>query len=248
MKNIVQRVGNLIHGTPLYPVAVAIYSNIEEIFEHTNIERVLDYWYIGRKGPLVQVAPNGYEFQPYLLRLEPAGKLQRRRARGVYESHVMSFLDEELTSDSVFWEIGAAWGYFSVAAATRVKRVYSFEMNANRVNHLEESIAANELTNITTVNDKLGSETDFTEYPAPDVVIIDIEGWEYTVLSAALEQCPDVSTWVVEVHSNLINVETDDSVNKIEELFENYEYETSTLNEWSNKNNHVVARQKTDQK
>lgn len=247
MKNIVQRVGHLIHGTPLYSVAVAIYSNLEKIFEYTNIERVLDYWYIGRKGQLVQVAPNDTSFQPYLLRLEPAGKLQRRRARGVYESHVMSFLDEELTSDSVFWEIGAAWGYFSVAAATRVKEVYSFEMDADRVKYLEESIAANELDNITTVNDKLGSETDFTEYSAPDLVLIDIEGWEYTVLSAALEQCPDVSTWVVEVHSNLIDVEADDSVEKIEELFGNYGYETSTLNEWSNNNNHVVARKKTVQ-
>jgi tRNA G37 N-methylase Trm5 len=142
----------------------------------------------------------------------------------------------------VFWELGAAWGYFSITAATRVAQVCSFEMMAERVGYLEEAIEANELDNVIIVDDKLEADTDFTEYPDPDVVLVDIEGWEYPVLSTILEQCSDVSTWVVEVHSELRGIETADPVGEIEQIFNKKDYNTSTLNPWSENNVHIVAR------
>lgn len=242
MEKIVQRVGRSLSNTPLHRPAVAVYNGVAWITENSPLTDILNYWYIGRRGPLVQVKASDVNFDPFLIRLESAGKLQRQRARGVYEPHVMSFLDNELTSESVFWELGAAWGYFSIAAATRVTQVCSFEMVAERVRYLEEAIEANELDNIVTIDEKLGSDTDFTKYPKPDVVLVDIEGWEFPVLSTALEQYPDVPTWIVEVHSELKGIETADPVGEIERLFENKGYDTSALNAWSENNIHLVAR------
>jgi tRNA G37 N-methylase Trm5 len=153
----------------------------------------------------------------------------------------MSYLDNTLTAESVFWEFGAAWGYFSLSAATRVRQVCSFEMMDIRVECLQTSAEANGFDNITVIDDKLDDETEFTKYPYPDTVLVDIEGWEYVVLSSALEQLPDVSSWIVEVHSSMEGVEFDDPIKEMETLFETAGYTTDVLNEWSDKNVHIAA-------
>lgn len=240
--NLIQRVSRSLSETPLYRPAISIYNIFNKIVYDSPITDILNYHYITQHGSLVTVKCNNSNFQPFLIRLEPTGKLQIQRARGIYEPHVLSYLDENLNSESVFWEIGAAWGYFSLAAATRVSKVYSFEMMTERTEYIEESINANNFNNISVTNNKIDSQTDFTTYPHPDTVLVDIEGWEYVVLSNALEQLTDVSTWIVEVHSDLEGTNTDKPIKKIRTLFESASYTTTELNGWSEKNIHLVAK------
>lgn len=164
---------------------------------------------------------------------------------GVYESHVMSFLDSNLGSDSVFWEFGAAWGYFSLAAATRVNEVCSFEIREERVEKLQRSLRANDFHNVTVVEGKLDYSTSFGDYPRPDTVLVDVEGWEDVVLQNALEQLPDVPTWIVEVHSELIDNDTEVPRRAIGDLLEDRGYLVEELNEWSEHNIHLLARKNT---
>lgn len=236
----IQRMGRILSNTPLYRPVSVMYKGLETIVERSPISDLLNFYYIGGES-LVQVTPKNTEFDPFLIRLEPSGKLQRQRARGIYEPHVMSYLNNKLTDESIFWEFGAAWGYFSLAAATRVRHVCSFEMMDDRVEYLQTSVKANEFDNVTIIDNKLDSETEFTQYPHPDVLLIDIEGWEYVVLSSALEELSDVSTWVVEVHSNMVDVKIEDPVKEIQTLFQTAGYTTNVLNEWSDNNIHIVA-------
>lgn len=239
--SLIQRAGRFLSGTPLYRPATAVYDAFQAVADRPPVSTLLDYYYIGRHGPLVRVEPNGASFEPYLVRLESGGKLQRQRARGVYEPHVMAFLEENITPESVFWELGAAWGYFSLAAASRVEQVCSFEMMEERAGYIRKAADANGFDNVTVVDERLDAETDFTAYPRPDTVLVDIEGWEYVVLSTALEQLPDVPTWIVEVHSEVRGIEAEDTVDEMEALFADAGYTTRRLNEWSEKNAHIVA-------
>jgi precorrin-6B methylase 2 len=218
-----------------------LYRKFESALDRYPVSTLLDYYFIRRHGAMVKVTPRNTDFSPFLIRLERNGKLQRKRARGVYESHVMSFLDENLEPDSVFFEFGAAWGYFSLAAATRVNEVYSFEMVEERVGNLEASARANNFDNIYVVQEKIRDNTSFKDYPRPDTVLVDIEGWEYIVLRNALEKLT-ASTWIVEVHSKLIGTDTDEPERAIRAIFEDRGYSVSNLNEWSENNSHLLAR------
>jgi precorrin-6B methylase 2 len=222
-----------------------LYDTLGSAVNRTPVSALLDYYFIRRHGAVVTVKLANTDFSPYLIRLEPKGKLQRQRARGVYESHVMEFLDSNLGSDSVFWEFGAAWGYFSLAAATRVNEVYSFEMMDERVEHLETAVRANYFHNVSVVQGMLDDETSFGDYPRPDTVLVDVEGWEYVVLQNALEQLPDVPTWIVEVHSELIDNDTEEPIRAIGDLLEDRGYFVEELNQWSENNIHLLARTKS---
>ena len=180
-------------------------------------------------------------FAPFSLWLGNGGRLQRRRARGTYEPHVMEFLDDHVDSDTVFWEIGAAWGYFSIAVASVATAVVAFEREEERAAKIEASMEVNGLQNVISKSEKVDGTSEFTSYPEPNICLVDIEGWEYSFLERFLPSHSRDMTWIVEIHDDLIGVEGGDSVSLVAGLFESNGYETEALNPYTSHNPHYVA-------
>ncbi|HKE88055.1 MAG TPA: FkbM family methyltransferase [Vicinamibacterales bacterium] len=65
-----------------------------------------------------------------------------------WEPHVMAYLTSELQAASVFMDVGANIGYFTVLCAPLVSRVVAFEPVARTAGYCEANIALNGLTNV----------------------------------------------------------------------------------------------------
>ena len=115
-------------------------------------------------------------------------------------------------------------------------------MVEERVGNLEASARANNFDNISVVQERIRDNTSFKDYPRPDTVLVDIEGWEYIVLRNALEKLTSVSTWIIKVHSELIDTDADEPERAIRAIFEDRGYSVSNLNEWSENNSHLFTR------
>ena len=82
---------------------------------------------------------------------------------GFYEEDLASFLASNIQSGSVFYDLGAHWGYFSLLASKLVGdkgRVYAFEPMPRNFRHLQKNLEINstqqiELFNLA-VSEKIG--------------------------------------------------------------------------------------------
>ena len=76
---------------------------------------------------------------------------KRLRKNGVYESTESHLMLNELRDDSVFLDIGAHIGYYSLLASTRIKsgEIYAFEPFPESYEKLVDNIHLNGITNIT---------------------------------------------------------------------------------------------------
>lgn len=135
-------------------------------------------------------------------------KLADMAKRGVYESEMTAYLLGTLTPDMTFFDVGAHYGYYTLLAAKRVKRVVAFEPREKARRVLEANIEANAYDNVTVAFYPLFREnvwgrmvlSQFKEDPQgyvfarsldsldvgiPDVIKIDVEGAECDVLLGA---------------------------------------------------------------
>lgn len=85
--------------------------------------------------------------------------LEENRVVGRFkiETDLIKYLKEELDFDSVFWDIGACVGNFSLFAASRAKEVLSFEPDGLTYSSLLENIFNSGLENVTAYPVALGN-------------------------------------------------------------------------------------------
>ena len=75
---------------------------------------------------------------------------------GTYERFKISRLVKMLRPDSVFFDLGANAGYYSVVAAPRCSQVYAFEPLPESLGYLRRHIALNHLENCTAIEAAVG--------------------------------------------------------------------------------------------
>lgn len=128
----------------------------------------------------------------------------RHRVLGEFETEVARTLVDHWDEETTFWEVGSGWGYHSLSAAPIVDRVVAFDPDGDRTSLLERSIETNGFDNVSVVSEAVDSLDDYLpEHSYPDVVLMDIDGWEYDVLPMSTELLAAGPVWIVEVHHDV---------------------------------------------
>jgi hypothetical protein len=139
--------------------------------------------------------------EPFLLPLHVGKSHRRDRINGKHEHNVFKRLIEFSDGNTNFWEIGAWRGYFSLVLASRIKSVVSFEAREHPLSKLKQAAERNKLENVQTVQDLVKSLDPYLEeYGTPDLVLLDIEGWEFEVLNNSPTFLDAQPVIIVEVH------------------------------------------------
>jgi len=156
------------------------------------------------------------------------------RARSLnHEEAVAEWLLQDVGNDSVFWDIGAYHGHYSVLASHVGASVTSFEPDADNRQRLRENtreinpdatptIVPKALSRENAIIEDFGSETpgseaigdgsqrvetrrgdDLDGHGQPTHVKIDVEGHELAVLDGLVETLRGVDRIVIEVHDDV---------------------------------------------
>lgn len=172
------------------------------------------------------------------------GRFQRARIRGKLEQDVMRELNNRVSKGMHVWDVGAAWGYFTQAIVSMGASVTAFEIDSDRCDIISEAAERNGWKDrVTAIDGAVGDDIVLDNYPSPDVVKMDIEGWEYEAIKGARETLSAGPTWIVEVHEPEI---TSDGIparpgERMESLFQEHGYNVTYLKERSATNYHIVA-------
>lgn len=83
----------------------------------------------------------------------------------LHEPLASRFLAESLTPESVFVDVGAHIGYFSVIAAQRARAVFAIEPQEALIGRIHRNVAANHLRNVHTIMAAAGDRTGFVAVP-----------------------------------------------------------------------------------
>jgi hypothetical protein len=236
--SLVRRIGDLLRGTPAHTPVSAAYGVIEPYVESIN-DRLAGEQY-GKEG-WYRVETRGESFWIYLT---GTGELFRNRIRGAYEPEVHDRLEAELSAAETFWEVGAAWGYFSCYAAQRCESVTAFEMQSELAGYIEDSAERNGLDNITVVEGAVGDDVDLTAFDPPDIALVDIEGWEYEMFAQYPELLDGSTTWIIEIHedsSYTVGEPTIDPAGVLK-MLENAGYVIEEVDSRMDTNYHILAR------
>lgn len=199
-------IGTVLRKAGLYGAVAAPYFFVH--FVYYRVRDLLAGRYLGSPlatGGFYRVEPTHESIEPFWCYLDVGEKHRRRRVTGKYEPDIIQVLGEHVSTDSTFWEVGAYSGYFSLAFADRAQDVVAFDVNERLLRKLEESAELNGFDNIVTVNTRLGIDDTLDHYldalGRPDVILMDIEGWEYDVLRSAPELLDAKPVMVIELHS-----------------------------------------------
>lgn len=169
-----------------------------------------------------------------------------------------------LDSETVFYDVGALMGYYSVFASSICTRgeVHSFELDSRFVEAIEQSLARNDseasviqnavsdssgrtvsyggdvgITSISSDDSETSGKVetlaldDYVDsHTLPDVMKIDIEGFEYQALCGAEEtlESGHPETLFLEVHPSMMQ-NYDDAVVDLLELLDRYGYSYTTM-------------------
>lgn len=184
---------------------------------------------------------------PFYCRINRGNNSNLRRVHGKYEEPVMELLAEELSSDSIFFEVGADNGYFSMAAAQVAEEVYAFDMRRSAIQKVEEAVEKNGYDNLHTVHGTVGENVNLDEYPKPDLLLVDIEGWEYEALKNAPKLLESNAIIIIEVHvpgegPHQQKIHSENDVDGLLSLLENAGYDVFELYARAPWNYHIVGR------
>jgi len=86
----------------------------------------------------------------------------------VWEEHIINFLNRNITENDVFIDVGSNYGWHSLLASKKCKRVYSFEPQKEICNIQELNIKQNNIKNIELFNIGLGNENTSSFMPCVD--------------------------------------------------------------------------------
>lgn len=169
---------------------------------------------------------------PFKLVIDDGTPNNRAKVAGTYEAPVVDAVASLVDEDTVFWEVGAYCGYYSMAFADLVDRVFVFDNDASAMELVEQGIEANGYDNVETVQGTVGEDIDLDSYPDPDLVLMDIDGWELKALRSCDQLLEEIRpTWIVEIHepekSEQIHQETDPE--EVERLLRENGYELEEI-------------------
>ena len=134
-------------------------------------------------------------------------------------------------------------GVFFYGGRRSFEQVYAFEQNGDNVQLINQSASVNGYSNLTTITGTVGETIQLSEHPVPDVVLMDIEGWELTALEQAKAVLQHDAVWIVEVHTPAMLGEDapDNDPDEIRNLFEEFDYYVKKINEGRGDNYHLLA-------
>jgi precorrin-6B methylase 2 len=182
----------------------------------------------------------------FLMYLPPHHKSpsQDKNIRGEYETEVVDLLADEASPTTTFWEVGGGWGYFSLALADQVQRVTAFEADFGRAQLIRKSSQRNQYSHFEVIQEKVGESNPLDDYQEPDLVLMDIEGWEYAALNSSPQLIEHSPTFVIELHDTeqLYMNEPDVKPNETVELLEEHGYSVEKISERSSGNYHILAK------
>jgi hypothetical protein len=170
---------------------------------------------------------------------------------GDYESEVLSKIIEEVDNKTVFWQVGARFGYFSMAIADYVESVLAIEPLSKNIECIEKSIDANGYNNVRTfqtyINDKTTLDDIVSNYSYPDVVVMDIEGWELKALQNSDTLVNSDVTLIIEVHRRPLPGTqppnfSPNNEKKVRDLLTKQGYNISFIEDKEMDNYHIVAK------
>ena len=231
------RIGRRLKGTPIHPVAKTAYYKVINPARNFYVSRSLDRTACFTVRPSTDGVP---EYELYL-DLSSGNAYTRQRIHGTYEEEIMDFLVDHVDGESTFWEVGAGFGYFSLAMAPIADQVYSFEASEDRLSMLEKSVVENDYRNVSIVDGIVGDDVSLDDYETPDVVTMDIEGHEVGVLQSdsVSQTLESGAVWAVEVHWG--ERFPDGDPDAVESVFQTHGYDVRDLGGRDENNKHIVA-------
>lgn len=104
---------------------------------------------------------------------------------GTREPRVQRVIERWLAPDSVFYDVGANAGYFSLIASKRLGasgRIFAFEAEPDAASRLRSAIARNQLTRVTVLEKAVWSKSGFVKFDrglgSPDRLVGHVTGSE----------------------------------------------------------------------
>lgn len=139
-------------------------NNLGNIQRNSNRWAMVDRFlsspeFLSRYNSRGSIASEQFDTGRFIMWLDPeddqvAQGIMRDRT---YEFHVTAALERILTPESTFVDIGANMGWFTLLAASRVRRVIAIEPNHNNVQLLYRSLLSNRFENVKVIE---GAVTD----------------------------------------------------------------------------------------
>jgi hypothetical protein len=232
-----------IKGTPIYPLARYGYHYIHS-FE-VSIKSFIISKSVWDQSGYYKVEPFDEQLSPYYIYV-PSLKSSyfQQNIQGQYEKSIISALANHIEPNTEFWNIGAGRGYHSLAFADKACRVVNFEARDKLVNQLERGIAKNNFDNCDVISGYVGKDVYLDEFSSPDVVLMDVEGWEYDILKSSPETIDAHPVWIIELHDKGKtdpNVDTPEMVEpeKVKNLLSKNGYSISPI---GNTGKHIIAQ------
>lgn len=98
-----------------------------------------------------------------------------------WEPNISFFIDKKFNNSTVFFDVGANIGYYSIVFNDKFKHVYSFEPNPDNTEKLIDSIKINKINNVTVVKKAVGkiSNIKYTAFNKNNVSGSNIGGIQY---------------------------------------------------------------------
>lgn len=168
------------------------------------------------------------------------------------ELNVLKTLTALATPNSIFVDVGAHVGFYTVRMAKLCKHVHAIEPNPESADILRKNLELNKINNVTLHQVACGDKNEEkTLYMASecstlyersgrsqvnvhvrrldelvshcDIVKIDVEGWEEKVMLGALRLVNESKpVWVIEHHEGAFYPEVVDSIGRIREIMKDY--------------------------
>lgn len=201
-------------------------------------------WKIGALRPQgwYTVTPSQAGIERFEMYSDGLGPGERAKIRGEYEpdvtQHLLSLVDES----TVFWEVGGRYGYHTNCIAPLADRVVVFEADPDAVSKLQESVGRNGYGNVRVVEGTVGGDISLDSFPAPDVVLMDIEGWEQHVLESIEAPFQAGAAFIVELHENGVVDGRTSEKTAVVGRFEEFGYTTETISTRHPGNYHIFSK------
>lgn len=144
--------------------------------------------------------------------------------------------------NDVVWDVGSQFGDFALIWSKFASKVFAFELDANNYRELQENLKLNKSDNVFPFNWAIGNgnpiqfqmkghmatisnngnktdtvRLDDIDFPKPDILKIDVEGFELDVLNGAKKLLKENNIkLIVETHSNNLRKQADAFLNELE--------------------------------
>jgi precorrin-6B methylase 2 len=230
--NILRKIGRrLFKGTRWGPPLWNLYEGLHRRWEIKALS----------PGGWYQIDSGFPEIEPYYMYSDGLWPVERAKISGDYERNIAKELVQRANRSDVFWEIGAKYGYHSLMLAQLLDEVVAFEANPDFATNLREAIQKNEYENVHIVEGTVGTNVSLDDYLAPDLILMDIEGWEQDVLESVKIPLQSNATWIVEIHEKGSATRKHSNGEAVQRRFEKFGYSTMKMSERNERNYHLLA-------